>query len=174
MPALLVTLSNLRLRSIRICEQGLIMSVWFEGIRDVDCTIEDVQHALEDLGELYAGVVGLMPGLTSVELVEQSPDSVTIETNEGLMKRTNISRRIEPRRAVVEFDEEYEAGLKVTATSHFSEEFTPSATGVTYRLTMTNVEASGFLGFFYRSLGSTKTGNAFLTAYQTYLGNRSD
>ena len=32
-----------------------------------------------------------MPGLTSVDLVEEHADTVVIKTNEGLMKRHNIS-----------------------------------------------------------------------------------
>jgi carbon monoxide dehydrogenase subunit G len=83
------------------------MSVWFEGSNEIECNIQQVKQALENHGELYVGVISLMPGLTSVELVEQGSDFVTIKTNEGLMKRTNISKRIEAESVVVEFDEEY-------------------------------------------------------------------
>ena len=145
------------------------MSVWFEGEGEIACDIREVQQALENLGELFAGVVCLMPGLTSVELVEQGGDFVTIKTNEGLMKRTNFSKHIEDARIVLEFDERYEAGSKVTATSHFVHEFATAGTGVAHRLTMSGVEAPGFLGFFYRSFGSSKTGNAFLEAYKSHL-----
>jgi hypothetical protein len=79
--------------------------VWFQGNGEIDCDIRQVQHAQENHGELYARVVSLMPGLTSVELVDQGSDSVTIRTNEGLMKRTNISTRIETDRVVIEFNE---------------------------------------------------------------------
>jgi hypothetical protein len=145
------------------------MSVWFEGSNEIECNIQQVKDTLEDHGEHYAGVIRLMPGLTSVELVEQGNDFVTIRTNEGLMKRTNISKLIEAERVVVEFDEVYEAGSMVTATSHFMDEFTTSGTGVKHRTVMSGVEAPGLLGFFYRNLGSSKTGNAFLTSYKTYL-----
>jgi len=145
------------------------VSVWFEGSGDIDCSIEDVKHALENHGELFVGIVSRMPGMTSVELVEQASDSATIRTNEGLMTRTNISTRIESDRAVIELDEKYEAGSKVTATSHFSDEFTTSDTGVTHHLVMSDVEAPGFLGFFYQRFGNSKMGNAFLAAYKDYL-----
>jgi len=59
------------------------------------------------------------------------------------MKRTNISKRIEAERVVVEFDEVYDAGSRVTVTSHFSEEFTAGATGVTYRIVISDFEAPG-------------------------------
>ena len=85
------------------------------------------------------------------------------------MKRTNISKRIEADSVVVEFDEQYETGTKVTATSHFADEFTASDTGVSYRLVMSDVEAPGFLGFFYRKFGSSNIGNAFLAAYKTHF-----
>ena len=145
------------------------MSVWFEGSSEIDCDLGQVKRALENPGELYVGIVSLMPGLTSVELVEQGDDSVTIRTNEGLMKRTNIAKSVEADRVVVNFDESYEAGSKVTATTHFSEEFATVDTGVTYRLVMSDVEAPGFLGFFYQRFGSSKTGNAFLTAHKAHF-----
>ena len=47
------------------------MSVWFEGSSEIECNIQQVKHALENYGEHYVGVISLMPGLTSVELVEQ-------------------------------------------------------------------------------------------------------
>ena len=150
------------------------MAVWFEGSTEIDCTIQRVQQALDDPGGFYVEVTRLMPGLTSVELVEQGNDSVTIKTNEGLMTRTNISRRIEAESIVVEFDERYEAGSKVTATSHFTDEFTASETGVTHRLVMSDVEAPGLLGFFYRKFGSSKIGNAFLAAHKTHFEQRDD
>lgn len=145
------------------------MSVWFQGDRDIECSIRQVQRASDDCGELFAGVVRLMPGMTSVELVEQTSDSVTIRTNEGLMIRTNISKNIEDGRLMLEFDERYEAGSKVRTTSHFLEEYTTTDTGVMYRLIMSDVAASGLLGFLYRSFGSSRTGNAFLSATKTYL-----
>jgi len=145
------------------------VSVWFEGSSEIDCDLGQVKRALENPGELYVRIVSLMPGLTSVELVEQGNDSVTIRTNEGLMKRTNIAQRVEADSVVVNFDESYEAGSKVTAATHFTEEFTMADTGVTYRLVMSDVEAPGFLGFFYQRFGSSKTGNAFLTAYKAHF-----
>lgn len=149
------------------------MSVWFEGRSDIDCDLDRVQRAFDDLGGHYVGVVGLMPGIASVELVDQGSDSVTIKTNEGLMQRTNITKRAEADRVVVEFDEAYEAGSKVTVISHISDEFTIKGNGVAHHMVISNVEAPGLMGFFYRTFGSAKIGNAFLTAYKTYFENRS-
>ena len=148
------------------------MSVWFEGQGEIDCSFRDVTQTLENHGELFAEIVGLIPGITSVELVDQRHDSVTIRTNEGLMKRTNLTKHFEPERVVVEFDETYEAGSKVTTDSHFTHEFIGSDRGVTHRLVMSDVEAPGFLGFFYQRFGASKTGNAFLTAYKHYFEKR--
>lgn len=145
------------------------MSVWYEGTSEIDCDIRQLEDALGDLGALYVGIVSLMPGMTSVELVEQGPDFVTIKTNEGLMRRTNISKQVDAKRVVVDLDEEYEAGSKVKATSHFSDEFTTSDTGVTHHLVISDLAAPGFLGFFYRTFGSSKMGSAFLTAYKAYF-----
>ncbi len=145
------------------------MSVWFEGSSEIECDIQEVKDSLENYGEHYVGVISLMPGMTSVELLEQGSDFVTIRTNEGLMKRTNISKRIEGENVTVEFDEEYQAGSKVTSNSHFLDEFAPSDAGVRHRTVMTGVEASGLLGFFYRKFGSSNMGNAFLNSYKAYF-----
>ena len=150
------------------------MAVWFEGANEIRCDIEQVRRSLDDLGEHQVGVISLMPGLASVVLIEQASDSVTIRTNEGLMQRTNITTRLETDSVVVELDEEYAAGSKVTATSHFLHEFTRSNAGVSHRMVISDVEAPGFLGFFYRRFGSSKMGNAFLTAYKAYLENQAD
>lgn len=145
------------------------MSIWFEGSNEIECNIQQVKQAFENYGEHYVGVVSLMPGLTSVELVEQGHDFVIIKTNEGLMKRTNISKRIEAESVVVEFDEEYQAGRMVTAKSHYLDEFTTSDTGVKHRTIMSGVEAPGFLGFFYRNFGKSNIGKAVLKSYKTYF-----
>ncbi len=149
------------------------MAVWFEGSNEIECNIQQVKHALENLGEHYVGVISLMPGLTSVELVEQGTDFVIIRTNEGLMKRTNIHKLLKADSAVVEFDEEYQAGSKMTTKSHFLDEFTTSDTGVKHLTIMSDVKASGLLGFFYRIFGSSNTGNAFLKSYQAYFEKRN-
>ena len=145
------------------------MSVWFEGSDEIECTIQQVKEALENLGEHYVGVISLMPGLTSVELVEQGSDFVTIRTNEGLMKRTNITKLARAESVVVEFDEEYQAGSKITTKSHFLDDFTTSDSGVKHRTVMSGVEATGLLGFLYRNFGKSNTGKAFLNSYKTYF-----
>ena len=145
------------------------MSVWFEDYSEIECTIQQVKQALEKHGEHYVEVISLMPGLTSVELVDQGSDFVTIKTNEGLMKRTNISKRIEAERVVVEFDEEYQAGSRLTVKSHYLDEFTTSDTGVKHHTVLSDVEAPGFLGFFYRNFGKSSIGNALLKSYKTYF-----
>ncbi len=74
-----------------------------------------------------------MPGLTSVEKMEEGSDFVTIRTNEGLMKRTNISRIIENEKLTIEFDEEYQAGRMVNVQSHSKYEFIVSGKSVKHR-----------------------------------------
>lgn len=140
------------------------MSVWFEGTSQLNCTLEDVQQSLTNPGEHYLEVIRLMPGLTSVELVDQSDDALTIETNEGLMRRSNLTKRIEAGRVVVDVDEVYEAGSRITVSSRFHDEFTTSESGVTYHLVISNVQAPGLGGFFYRRFGSSKIGKALLAA----------
>lgn len=118
-------------------------------------------------GRIYQA--SLLPFRKPSGRTEQKNDSVTIRTDEGLMTRPNISRDIEAERVVIEFDEKYEAGSKITATSHFAEEFTTSDTGVTHRLVMIDAEAPGFLDFFSQRFGNSKMGNTFLEAYKQNL-----
>ncbi len=145
------------------------MSVWFDGANEIACDLDAVTRALEDPGALYVGVTALMPGMTSVELVEQGDGFVTIETNEGLMRRTGVTAETTSQRVVVAYDEEYRAGGRITTRSHVVDEFDASDAGVTHRLVISGVQASGLLGFFYRTLGSSNTGKAFLAAYKTYF-----
>ncbi len=69
----------------------------------------------------------------------------------------------------VEFDEEYQAGSKVTVTSHFVHEFVAADRGLTHRLVVRDVAAPGFLGFFYRKFGGSKMGTALLAAEKAYF-----
>lgn len=149
------------------------MTVWFDDDIRIDCGIDDVRRSVEDLGTHYAGVVGCLPGLTTVELVDQSSESVTIRTNEGTMRRTNISTSVDPLRVVIELDEEYEAGSKVTTRSHFRDEFTTDGSAVTLRVVISDVRADGFLGFLYRTFGGSRMGKAFLTANADHLQQRT-
>jgi hypothetical protein len=144
------------------------MSVWFEDSNEIECNIQQVKQAFENYGEHYVEVISLFPGLTSVELVEQGNDFVIIKTNEGMMKRTNISKRIEAESLIVEFDEEYQTSM-VTAKSHYLDEFTTSDTGVNHHTVISDVEASGFLGFFYRKFGKSNIGKATLKSYKVYF-----
>jgi hypothetical protein len=85
------------------------------------------------------------------------------------MKRTNICKRIEVESVVVEFDEEYEAGSKVTVVSHYLDEFKAIDTQVEHHIVISGVEAPGLLGFLYRTFGGSNMGHAILKSYKTYL-----
>jgi len=143
--------------------------IWFTGSNQVSCNLDHVKNSVEDLGEHYLGIISLMPGLSNVELAEQGKDFVTIRTNEGLMKRTEIKKIIESDTITFEFYEEYQAGKTVTTNSHFIEKFANANSAVTYNLTIRNTKAPGFMGFLYRTFGSSNTGKAFLESCKTYL-----
>ncbi len=145
------------------------MPVWFEGQNEISCGLDHVEQAVANTGEYFTNVVSLMPGLASVELIEEQGDAVTIKTNEGLMKRSNIFTRTRPDRVLIEFDEVYEAGSKITTNSHFSHQFVAKDEGVTHLMVISDVTAPGLLGFFYRKFGSSKMGKAFLNAHKAHL-----
>lgn len=85
------------------------------------------------------------------------------------MRRTGITTRGGDESLVVELDETYEAGSKVTATSHVVEEFTATADGVTHRLVISDVQVPGALGFFYGKFGGRNVGRGFLEATKGHL-----
>lgn len=151
-PGVMAGFDNMKLR------RGLTVSIWFDGESDIDCTLHQVKRAFDNHGEHYVGVTSLMPGLTTVELVDQGSDSVTIRTNEGVIDRTNIAKRIEADRVIVDFEEQYAAGSRITVTSHFSDEFTTSSSGVTHRVVISDVEAPGFLASSTGGLAAPKRG----------------
>lgn len=145
------------------------MKVWYDGEGDIASDLQQVQEAIADPGEYFVAVVGLMPGLTEVELVEQGEDFVTIRTNEGLMQRSNLTRQNDGGRVVVEFDEVYDASGRVTASSHYRDEFVAADAGVRNHLVISGVEAPGVLGFLYRNLGSKSIGKAVLEANRRFF-----
>lgn len=131
------------------------MPIWFEGKAEINTTVEQIEPSLRDPGAHHVAVTGLMPGLTSVELVEQGPDFVTIKTNEGLMQRTNMAVVPGDGTVTLEFDEEYQAGA------------------VSHELVISGVEARRLLGFFYRKFGSSNTGNAVLQPYKSHFDGQT-
>ncbi len=150
------------------------MSIWFEGSIEIGCSLQQVKTSFENLGDHFVGTVSLMPGLASVELVEQGQDYVIIKTNEGLMKRNNISKTIDTDRLIVEFDEEYQAGSMGTVKTHYQNEFRTRDPGIEHRTVLSGVEAPGLLGFFYRTFGKSNTGNAVLKSYQAYFEKQNN
>ena len=144
-------------------------AIWFQGSGEIDCSIDTVKDSLENLGEYFTGVIGLMPSMSNVKLLDQGADFVTIQTNEGLMMRTDISKKIEGDKITVEFEEEYQAGTVLTTNSHYLHEFEVSKDKVSHRITISNLKAPGFMGFFYRNFGSSNMGKAFLGAHKGFL-----
>ena len=143
--------------------------VWFEGTNEIDSSLETLDQSLEDLGAYFVGVIRHMPSMTSVELVDQGADFVTIQTNEGLMKRTSISKKVDGDKIVLEFDEEYQAKKAITTSAHFLDEFVITDKGLSHRVSISKLKASGFMGFLYRNFGSSSMGKAFLGAHKSFL-----
>ena len=81
----------------------------------------------------------------------------------------NSRKNIQKNTTIIEFDEEYQAGNKITTTSHHLEEYTLNGSKINYHLIISDVKASGFLGFFYRIFGKKNIGNAILKSHKTYF-----
>ena len=142
---------------------------WFEGSGNLQTDLSKVKNSLNDIGLYFTDLINLMPGMNDVKLIEQGNDFVAIQTNEGIMKRTNISMEIFNDKVTIEFDEEYKAGKMITATSHFSQEFSTKGNSIKHSLIISSLKAPGFMGFFYRNFGSKNIGKAFLEAHKQYF-----
>ena len=153
--------------------EGQNVKIWFEGEGEIATDIATVAGAYADLGGHYVDVVSRMPGMSSVELIEQGSDFVKIRTNEGVMHRSNITRTVRDDRIVVAFDEAYKAGSKVAATSHFTHTFSATDDGVHHHLVVSDLEFPGVLGFFYRNFGRASMGKAFLGSYKACFESAS-
>lgn len=142
---------------------------WYKGEILINSNLTDVGNSLNDLGKHYLGLVSIMPGLTTVELIEQGNNFVKIKTNEGIMLRSNITINSTNDKITIEFDEEYKAGSAITATSHFIESYEPKDSSLLYKLEINNLQSPGFLGFFYRNFGSKNIGKSFLDSNKKLL-----
>jgi len=145
------------------------MSTWFEGTVEINCDFESVKQSLADPARHFAGVVRQMPAISEVELLEHGSGAVRIRTNEGVLQRRNIECTVLADSVLVRYDEIYEAGKKVTTSSHFEEEFTPTLTGVVFHTRVSDVQAPGLLGFLYRTFGAGSMGKAFLSSQKAFL-----
>ena len=140
--------------------------IWFQKSTMIVCNIEDINKSLDNLGEHYKELMSVYPGMTTVDLIEQGKDFVTIKTSEGLMKRTYFSIIKSEGKTIVEFDEEYITS-KLTTTSHFVEKFEANHGRVELDIKISNMTAPGFLGFLLRNFGGNSIGKAFLNSYKS-------
>jgi uncharacterized protein (DUF2164 family) len=139
--------------------------IWFKESTMIVCSIEDINKSLDNKGEHYKELMSVYPGMTAIELIDQGEDFVTIKTNEGLMKRTNISVVKSKGKTLVEFDEAYITS-KLTTHSHFVEKLEVQNDKTELNIEISNLEAPGFLGFFLRNFGSKNIGKGFLDSYK--------
>lgn len=145
------------------------MAPWYDQTQMLACTLPQVKAETDDLSAWFVATTRHMPGLSTVDLVEAGADTVVIRTNEGVMTRTHVHADVSADTVVLRYDEEYVAGSKMTATSRVRDTFTATEAGVSHRLVIEDVEASGVLGFFYRHLGSGNIGDALMEAQRAHL-----
>ena len=142
--------------------------IWFNESTMIECNIEGINNSLSDIGDHYRKLLSVYPGMTTVELIDQGNDFATIKTNEGTMKRTNISVKRSEGKIIIELDEEYITSA-LTTNSHIVEKFEIKDDKVELQIEISNHKAPGFLGFFLRNFGSKNIGNGFLDSYKKIL-----
>jgi hypothetical protein len=142
--------------------------IWFQKSSMIDSSVEAINKSLSDIGEQYKKLISVYPGMTTVELIEQGKDFVTIKTNEGTMKRTDISVDRSDNKIQIELNEEYITS-KVTTSSHVMEKFEVKNGKIELQIKISGLSAPGFLGFFLRNFGGQNIGNGFLDSYKQML-----
>ena len=142
--------------------------IWFKEVILIECDTEDINKSLSNIGDHYKQLMSEYPGMTTVELVDQGNDFVTIKTNEGTMKRTNILINRLESKIIIELDEEYITSA-VTTNSHIVEKFERKDDKIELQVEINNYKAPGFMGFFLRNFGSKNIGNGFLDSYKKIL-----
>lgn len=162
-----VVLISITLFAIDMYNSG--KKYWFQGSNEIRVELKSISNSLNQKSELFQGIIARMPGMTSAEIIEKGDDFVTIKTNEGIMKRTNIKTDISSEKIIVTFDEEYQAGKTIKTSSHFQHEYINKPDGVAHNLTISNLKASGVAGFFYRNFGSSNIGKAFLKSHKDHF-----
>lgn len=145
------------------------MSGWFESESEFNCSLATVSNKTMDISVFMPAVVALMPGIMSAELIRHDQSSVEIKTNEGIMLRKNLVRNENESRLTIEFDESYQAASAITANSHHRHEFANVGENVTHKLTISDVEAKGILGWLYCTFGGQNIGKAIVASNKRYL-----
>lgn len=145
------------------------MSIWYKSSEEINCQLDTVKQEVKSMGQLLVGVVKLMPGLTSVELIEATEDTVIIKTNEGLMNRSNILISLDKNLVTIDFNESYQAGKMSEFLTHYKHIFEMKDDGVLHTCEISNVKASGFMGFLYKNFAKKSIGSATMNAYKKYL-----
>ncbi len=151
------------------CWVSELMGTWFEATETVNTTLDGVEEKAKDLGHYFQSVVGFMPGISSAVLLEAEATRVKIQTNEGIMIRSNITQHKTPSEFTVDFDEAYQAGSLMMTQSRHTNIFSSTTNGVTHKLIISNVSANGILGWLYRTFGASNIGKAILAATKTHL-----
>ena len=144
-------------------------NIWFKGSCKINCSIQTVQDSLNNIGEHYEQVIRLMPGISECDLIKETSDTISIKTNEGVMSRSNIIIKKNDTWIDIEYHKEYTAGKTMTSKSQINERFEIDDNCTSYHLTISNVKASGILGFFYRLFGKNNIGKALMNSHKTYL-----
>lgn len=145
------------------------MKIWFSGSAPIAASLSQIYNALAQFGKHHTDTVSKMPGMLSVELQEETSDSITIKTNEGIMKRYNMVLEQGDSFVRMTFIEHYHAGKVTDTTCHYDLTFTQEADQVVLTATLSDLNASGFMGWLYKTFGSKNIGKAVLQTYASYF-----
>ena len=142
--------------------------IWFQGTARVTCDAARIDQALADIGSFFSKTVAGMPGISKVSTVDRDGATYRCRTNEGEVQRSAVSIEGEGGNTRLQFEETYDARL-VVVRAHHRHSFESDETGTTIRVEISNVSATGLLGFAYKLFGSKSIGKAILAAYQDYF-----
>mmetsp|Transcript_3829 Transcript_3829/g.8937 ORF Transcript_3829/g.8937 Transcript_3829/m.8937 type:complete len:147 (+) Transcript_3829:72-512(+) len=144
------------------------MSKWWAGTQELNCDIQRIKDAVQDLGTFFCSQMKEQPSISSADVLEQGVGYITIKSNESTHTRTNVQVKVQGDTVTVEFDEEAKNSA-TTVTIHYLDEFVGQSGKVMHKTAFSGVNATGIMGCLYKCFGAGAQGKAHQKAYKTML-----
>lgn len=145
------------------------MSEWYKNTEYVEQDMKTVKGLLGNTNEFILNVALEMPGITKAEISDSKDDSVTIKTNTGDITCSNIKLEVEAELVTLTYKETFKSNKNMTVTSNHKDVVQKEGNMVKHTKVLDQIEASGFMGVFYKMFAKNKIGQAVQGATKAYL-----
>lgn len=145
------------------------MSEWYKNTEYVERDMKTVKGLIKETNEYILNVTRKLSGISTAEITDSSEGSVTIKTNEGVMTCSQIKLDVEAELITLTYKESYQANKAMTVTSNQKDVFQKEGNMIKHTKVLEDVNATGFLGLFYKLFSKNKIGQALQRATKEYL-----